>query len=374
MNRPIGHSAAVSRTTPRSLMISVKEPSPRWSAWRAAVSDPTSTGVPVAASRARRTPASSNASRIAATRNRAAMPVSGPPAARPASSAASLSSGSTAPPGKTYAPAAKTDRRLRRSMNTCRSGASRISSTVAASRGSTRSFYGGQISCGWPLRQNRAPSYAGVVTDPRRALPAVDGVLDSLDGLPHGLLVQCARGALDEARRRASEGDEVDDGAVIDDARQRVARLRDGLLQPVVNATGVLVHTNLGRAPLSGEALAAAANVGRGYSNLEYRLDEGRRGSRHEHAGALLAQACGAEAGIVVNNNAAAVLPALGAVARGREVIVSRGELVEIGGGFRVPEIMAESGCRLVEVGTTNRTRIQDYERELCAETALLLK
>jgi L-seryl-tRNA(Ser) seleniumtransferase len=212
------------------------------------------------------------------------------------------------------------------------------------------------------------------VTDPRRALPAVDRVLESLDGLPHGLLVQCARAALDEARRGASGGDEVDAEDVIDDARQRVARLRVGLLQPVVNATGVLVHTNLGRAPLSGEALAAAANVGRGYSNLEYRLDEGRRGSRHEHAGALLAQACGAEAGIVVNNNAAAVLLALGAVARGREVIVSRGELVEIGGGFRVPEIMAESGCRLVEVGTTNRTRIQDYTAQLGPETALLLK
>ncbi|HEY5165079.1 MAG TPA: L-seryl-tRNA(Sec) selenium transferase, partial [Acidimicrobiia bacterium] len=212
------------------------------------------------------------------------------------------------------------------------------------------------------------------MTDPRRALPAVDRVLGSLDGLPRELLVHCARAALDEARRRASEGDEVDADDVIDDARQRAAHLRHGLLQPVVNATGVLVHTNLGRAPLSGEALAAAANVGRGYSNLEYRLDEGRRGSRHEHAGALLAQACGAEAGIVVNNNAAAVLLALGAVARGHEVIVSRGELVEIGGGFRVPEIMAESGCRLVEVGTTNRTRIQDYTAQLGAETALLLK
>lgn len=161
---------------------------------------------------------------------------------------------------------------------------------------------------------------------------------------------------------------------VIDDARQRVAGLRDGLLQPVVNATGVLVHTNLGRAPLSDEALAAAANVGRGYSNLEYRLAEGRRGSRHEHAGTLLARACGAEAGIVVNNNAAAVLLALGALARGREVIVSRGELVEIGGGFRVPEIMAESGCRLVEVGTTNRTRVEDYAAQLGSDTALVLK
>jgi L-seryl-tRNA(Ser) seleniumtransferase len=213
-----------------------------------------------------------------------------------------------------------------------------------------------------------------VVTDPRRALPAVDRVLGSLDGLPHGLLVHCARDALDEARRRLSDGEAIDADAVIADARQRVRQLQGGLLQPVVNATGVLVHTNLGRAPLSREALAAAAAVAGGYSNLEYRLAEGQRGSRHEHAGALLARACGAEAGIVVNNNAAAVLLALGAVARGREVIVSRGELVEIGGGFRVPEIMAESGCRLVEVGTTNRTRAQDYAAQLRPETALLLK
>ncbi len=134
------------------------------------------------------------------------------------------------------------------------------------------------------------------------------------------------------------------------------------------------MHTNLGRAPLGDDALRAAATVAGGYSNLEYRLTEGRRGSRHEHAGALLARACGAEAGIVVNNNAAAVLLALGAIARGREVIVSRGELVEIGGGFRVPDIMAESGCRLVEVGTTNRTRVQDYAAQLRDDTALLLK
>jgi len=213
-----------------------------------------------------------------------------------------------------------------------------------------------------------------VVTDPRRALPAVDRVLDSLDGLPHGLLVHCARDALDEARRRLSDGDAIDADAVIADARQRVRQLQGGLLQPVVNATGVLVHTNLGRSPLSLEALAAATAVGGGYSNLEYRLAAGQRGSRHEHAGALLARACGAEAGIVVNNNAAAVLLALGAMARGHEVIVSRGELVEIGGGFRVPEIMAESGCRLVEVGTTNRTRAQDYAAQLRPETALLLK
>jgi L-seryl-tRNA(Ser) seleniumtransferase len=161
---------------------------------------------------------------------------------------------------------------------------------------------------------------------------------------------------------------------VIADARRRVEAMTDRLLRPVINATGVIVHTNLGRAPVGDDALAAARAIGRGYSNLEYRMDEGRRGSRHEHAGSLLARACGAESGLVVNNNAAAVLLSLAAIARGREVVVSRGELVEIGGGFRVPEIMAESGCRLVEVGTTNRTRRPDYEAAVGPNTALVLK
>jgi L-seryl-tRNA(Ser) seleniumtransferase len=153
-----------------------------------------------------------------------------------------------------------------------------------------------------------------------------------------------------------------------------VRTLRDRLLRPVVNATGVIVHTNLGRAPVGDDAFAAARAVGRGYSNLEYRMEDGARGSRHEHAGSLLARACGAEAGIVVNNNAAAVVLSLAALARGRDVVVSRGELVEIGGGFRVPEVMAESGCRLVEVGTTNRTRRSDYAAAVSERTALVLK
>ena len=212
--------------------------------------------------------------------------------------------------------------------------------------------------------------------DPRRALPAVERVLTDLEGLPHGLLVQCAREALDDARRRLTEGGGATVGTaeVVADARQRVEALRAGMLRPVLNATGVLLHTNLGRAPLGADALDAASRVGGAYSNLEYRVGSGERGSRHEHAGALLARACGAEAGIAVNNNAAAVLLTLAALARDRDVIVSRGELVEIGGGFRVPEIMAESGARLVEVGTTNRTRLADYAAARRAETALILK
>ena len=220
--------------------------------------------------------------------------------------------------------------------------------------------------------------------DPRRALPSVERVIGQLDGLAHDLLADAARDAI-AAARAAIDSAAIDGGTpdgsaspteadVLADAQARVAAMRTRLLQPVVNATGVLLHTNLGRAPIGDEALAAAVAIGRGASTLEFRLDTGTRGSRHDHAGTLLARAVGAEAGLVVNNNAAAVLLTLGALARGREVVVSRGELVEIGGGFRVPEIMAESGCTLIEVGTTNRTRRADYERGITDTTALLLK
>jgi L-seryl-tRNA(Ser) seleniumtransferase len=210
--------------------------------------------------------------------------------------------------------------------------------------------------------------------DPRRALPAVERVVECLDGLPHPVLVDCARDAVDAARQRAAGGATVSFDEVVADASTRVAKLRSARLRGVVNATGVLLHTNLGRAPLGTDAVQRAGEVAGNYSNLEYRLETGTRGSRHEHAAALLAEASGAAAGIVVNNNAAAVLLALAALARGRSVLVSRGELVEIGGGFRVPEIMSESGCRLIEVGTTNRTRLADYERAVDGDTALVLK
>jgi L-seryl-tRNA(Ser) seleniumtransferase len=210
--------------------------------------------------------------------------------------------------------------------------------------------------------------------DPRRALPPVDGVVARLSGLPHALLVEAAREALEAARAAITEGHEVAADHVVRDATERVERRLRAFLRPVVNATGVLLHTNLGRAPIGPDALAQAEAIGRTYSNLEYDLEAGARGSRHGHAGTLLAAACGAEAGLVVNNNAAAVLLTLAALARGHDVVVSRGELVEIGGGFRVPEIMAESGCRLVEVGTTNRTRLGDYEGALGPDVALVLK
>jgi L-seryl-tRNA(Ser) seleniumtransferase len=153
---------------------------------------------------------------------------------------------------------------------------------------------------------------------------------------------------------------------------ERLSRILRPSLYPVINATGVIIHTNLGRAPLS---LAAQEAMGQtsAYSNLEYDLSAGERGSRYVHAEDLLCRLTGAEGGLVVNNDAAAVLLILTALAKGREVIISRGQLVEIGGGFRIPEVMAQSGARLVEVGTTNRTYLRDYEAAITPETAMLL-
>lgn len=183
-------------------------------------------------------------------------------------------------------------------------------------------------------------------------------------GLPHPILVELARAAISSLGRPVPDDAASQVAARVSDAAAEFSRR---LLQPVVNATGVLLHTNLGRAPVEVERAA-------GYSNLEFDLIEGRRGSRSAHAASLLARAGGAEAALVVNNGAAAILLVLSVLAADREVIVSRGELVEIGGGFRVPDVLAQSGARLVEVGTTNRTRLSDYEAALGAETALILK
>jgi L-seryl-tRNA(Ser) seleniumtransferase len=172
--------------------------------------------------------------------------------------------------------------------------------------------------------------------------------------------------------------EEITAGFEQGDLAARTAAEVESLLTPrlrrVINGTGVVVHTNLGRAPLAEEALARVHEVARGYSNLELELPEGVRGSRQDHVAGVLRELVGAEAALVVNNNAAAVLLALAALAAGREVIVSRGELVEIGDGFRIPDVLASSGARLVEVGTTNRTRLVDYENAVGEDTAAILR
>ena len=207
-----------------------------------------------------------------------------------------------------------------------------------------------------------------------RDLPSIDKLLgdERLVGEPHELVVEAARSVLERAREEIRAGREPP--PLVDAVLEELARSRRPSLRRVLNATGILVHTNLGRAPLAEAALERVAEVGAGYSNLEYDLERGERGSRQDHLGSLLERLTGAEAALVVNNNAAAVLLALAALAEGREVVVSRGELIEIGDGFRIPDVLARSGARLVEVGTTNRTRAEDYERAIGPETAVLLR
>src|SRR4051794_25047329 len=202
-----------------------------------------------------------------------------------------------------------------------------------------------------------------------RDLPSVDELARRLDD---PLAVAAARAVLERAREEIRAGG--DPGDLEARLRQELAAARAPSLRRVLNATGVIVHTNLGRAPLADEALAQVVEVARGYSNLELDLREGVRGSRQDHVAAILRRLTGAEASLVVNNNAAAMLLALAALAEGREVIVSRGELIEIGDGFRIPDVLARSGARLVEVGTTNRTRARDYEKAVRTETALILR
>lgn len=193
---------------------------------------------------------------------------------------------------------------------------------------------------------------------------------------PRPLIVACAREIVDAARARLlkNESADVEPEALALEVAALLQRRTASTLTRAVNATGIILHTNLGRAPLSERARAAAMEAALGYATLEVEPEGGRRGSRHQHLEPLLVQVTGAEAGIAVNNNAAAVLLALSALAQGKEVIVSRGELVEIGGSFRLPEVMAQSGAVLVEVGTTNRTYSRDYERAITPNTALLLK
>jgi L-seryl-tRNA(Ser) seleniumtransferase len=189
---------------------------------------------------------------------------------------------------------------------------------------------------------------------------------------PRALVIAAVRSALARAREEIQAG--ADPGDLVGRVELELAAARGPRLRRAINATGVIVHTNLGRAPLAQEALERVTAVARGYSNLEYDLGEGGRGSRQDHVAPILRRLTGAEAALVVNNNAAAVLLALAALAEGHEVLVSRGELIEIGDGFRIPDVLARSGAHLHEVGTTNRTRAADYERAIGPETALLLR
>jgi L-seryl-tRNA(Ser) seleniumtransferase len=218
-------------------------------------------------------------------------------------------------------------------------------------------------------------------TDALRQLPSVDRLLqeEAMQALVaeygHAAVVEAIRAALDEARQTIQAGAPAPSpAALLQSVIVQAEALWRPTLRPVINATGVIIHTNLGRAPLSRETLAAMQAVGIGYSNLEFDLPSGERGSRYSHVVGLLARLVGSEDALVVNNNAAAVLLALSALAKGKEVIVSRGQAVEIGGGFRIPDVMRQSGARLVEVGTTNRTRLADYEAAIGPKTAALLR
>jgi L-seryl-tRNA(Ser) seleniumtransferase len=201
----------------------------------------------------------------------------------------------------------------------------------------------------------------------------VDELASRLADVPHALAVAASRAVIEERRAVLARGEAVS-GDLEAEAREWLARSSRPRLRRVINATGVIVHTNLGRAPLPAAATAAAAAAGRGYSNLEYDLARGERGSRQAHVEDLLRELTGAEAALVVNNCAAAALLAAAALAAGRELVVSRGQLVEIGGSFRVPDVVAQSGARLVEVGTTNRTRLSDYVDAIGPDTGALLR
>jgi L-seryl-tRNA(Ser) seleniumtransferase len=217
------------------------------------------------------------------------------------------------------------------------------------------------------------------MSDARRGLPAVGtlmespGVRDLARRAPRDLVADAVRRAVDAARRDATQVP-ADDAAWLTAITAQVDAALVRSLRPVINATGVILHTNLGRAPLAQRALDAIRDVSAGYSNLEYNIENGERGSRHGHCASLLRELTGAEDAMVVNNCAAALVLALNTLSNDREAIISRGELVEIGGSFRVPAIMEKSGARLIEVGTTNRTHIDDYSAALTPDTGAILR
>jgi L-seryl-tRNA(Ser) seleniumtransferase len=225
----------------------------------------------------------------------------------------------------------------------------------------------------------------GKNTEMFRMIPAVDRLLEEADlkdasrAYPRNLILRAINEVLDELREGIERGD-IDDPSILGIepvsrlVKKRLELLARSSLRQVINATGVVIHTNLGRSILAERVIRMFGPLAGGYSNLEYDLDQGKRGSRYTHVEGMLKELTSAEAAMVVNNNAAAVLISLETLAKGREVIVSRGELVEIGGSFRVPDVMKKSGARMVEVGTTNKTHLEDYEEAIGPDTVLLLK
>ncbi|HTZ40339.1 MAG TPA: L-seryl-tRNA(Sec) selenium transferase [Syntrophales bacterium] len=218
-----------------------------------------------------------------------------------------------------------------------------------------------------------------------KSLPKVDEVLailetrGTLERAPREKVLEAIRETVGWLRAAILAGTEVENGLLSNESTAdavvvQIERLHDYHLRRVINATGIILHTNLGRAPLCKEALERIVEVSRGYSNLEFDLAEGKRGLRYDHVRGILCELTGAEDVLVVNNNAAAVLLVLSTLARGREAIVSRGELIEIGGEFRIPEVMERSGAVLREVGATNRTHLSDYEKAINENTALIMK
>ena len=214
--------------------------------------------------------------------------------------------------------------------------------------------------------------------NPYRDIPKTDKLLahDAFAGCNTALLTEAIRQAVAAVRAAIADGTvtTVDTASLIEAIRRRYDAMRAPSLQPLINATGVTIHTNLGRAPIDPELFDAARTIATGYCNLEYDLEAGRRGDRYIHTAAALRDLLGAEDALIVNNNAAAVFLILNTFSQGREAVVSRGELVEIGGSFRIPDVMAASGVILREVGTTNKTKIADYEAAINDQTALLMK
>lgn len=214
-----------------------------------------------------------------------------------------------------------------------------------------------------------------------RDLPSVDRLLQSphaqelLQRYGHDALTNAVRESLEHARAEIKAGhDAPSDVELLSHTEELLSNWTTSTLQPVINASGVILHTNLGRAPLSQAAQSAMVSIAQGYSTLEYNLKSGKRGRRDDHAEALIVRITGAEAALVVNNNASAVLLALTALARRKEVLISRSQLIEIGGGFRIPEVMKQSGAKLVEVGTTNRTHLDDFRAAIHDRTGMILR